>query len=142
LIQTAGRAARNINGEVIMYADRITRSMAAAISETQRRRNRQLEWNRVHGLVPRTIVKSRQEILQATAAAGDRDRDGGPGAAGSSRRRDLVPRDLSPRDLADLLEREMLEAASALEFEKAAALRDRLEDLEAQWGLEGPEEKP
>ncbi len=141
LIQTAGRAARNVNGEVIMYADRITRSMAAAISETQRRRNRQLDWNRVHNLVPRTITKTRQEIMQATAAAGDRGREPGPMAGQHARARDLAARDLSPRDLADLLEREMLEAAEALEFEKAAALRDRLEDLEAQWGLGGPEGK-
>jgi len=136
LIQTAGRAARNVNGEVIMYADRVTRSMAAAISEMQRRRTRQLEWNRVHGLVPRTITKTRQEILQATAAAGDRDRHTTATGAGV---RDLTSRDLTPRDLADMLEREMLEAASALEFEKAATLRDRLEDLQAQWGLDGQE---
>ena len=137
LIQTAGRAARNVNGEVVMYADRITRSMAAAISETQRRRNRQLDWNREHGLVPRTITKSRAEILQATAAAGDRQREGGAGRRSGPAARELVPRDLSPADLADLLEREMLEAAQALEFEKAAELRDRLEDLQAQWGLGG-----
>jgi excinuclease ABC subunit B len=136
LIQTAGRAARNVNGEVVMYADRVTRSMAAAISEMQRRRNRQMDWNRVHGLVPRTITKTRQEILLATAAAGDRGR--GTTATGAAMR-DLIPKDLSPRDLADMLEREMLEAASALEFEKAATLRDRLDDLQAQWGLDGQE---
>jgi len=136
LIQTAGRAARNANGEVVMYADRITRSMAAAIAETQRRRNRQLDWNRAHGLVPRTITKSRQEILQATAAAGDRQREGGAGRRREASGRELVPRDLSPVDLADMLEREMLEAAAALEFEKAAELRDRLDDVRAQWGLD------
>ncbi len=136
LIQTAGRAARNANGEVVMYADRITRSMAAAIAETQRRRNRQLDWNRQHGLVPRTITKSRQEILQATAAAGDRQREGGAGRRREASGRELVPRDLSPVDLADMLEREMLEAAAALEFEKAAELRDRLDDVRAQWGLD------
>jgi excinuclease ABC subunit B len=136
LIQTAGRAARNANGEVVMYADRITRSMAAAMAETQRRRNRQLDWNRVHGLVPRTITKTRQEILQATAAAGDRG--SAPGGAGP-RPRDLAAAATAPRDLADLLEREMLAAAEALEFEKAAMLRDRLEDLAAQWGLDGTE---
>jgi excinuclease ABC subunit B len=136
LIQTAGRAARNVNGEVVMYADRVTRSMAAAISEMQRRRSRQLDYNRVHGLVPRTITKTRQEILQATAAAGDRDRHTTATGAGM---RELVLRDLSPQDLADMLEREMLEAATAMEFEKAATLRDRLEDLQAQWGLDGQE---
>ncbi|MBK8165982.1 MAG: excinuclease ABC subunit UvrB [bacterium] len=136
LIQTAGRAARNVNGEVVMYADRITRSMAAAIAETQRRRNRQLDWNREHGLVPRTITKSRQEIMQATAAAGDRQRDGGPGRRHEKSPGELVASGLSPVDLADMLEREMLEAARALEFEKAAELRDRLEDLQAQWGLD------
>jgi excinuclease ABC subunit B len=136
LIQTAGRAARNLNGEVVMYADRMTRSMAAAIAEMQRRRNRQLDWNREHGLVPRTITKSRQEILQATAAAGDRQRDGSSRRKHEAPSRDQVARGLSPVDLADMLEREMLEAAEAFEFEKAAALRDRLEDLQAQWGLE------
>jgi excinuclease ABC subunit B len=110
--------------------------MAAAISEMQRRRSRQMDWNRVHGLVPRTITKTRQEILQATAAAGDRSR--GTTATGAALR-DLIPRDLSPRDLADMLEREMLEAATALEFERAATLRDRLDDLQAQWGLDGQE---
>ncbi len=134
LIQTAGRAARNVNGEVVMYADRITRSMAAAIAETQRRRLRQMDWNREHGLVPRTITKSRQEILQATSAAKDRSQDaGGRGAFSAA---DVGARALSPRDLADLLEAEMLAAAEALEFEKAASLRDRLEDLQAQWGLD------
>ena len=136
LIQTAGRAARNVNGEVVMYADRITRSMAAAIAETQRRRNRQLDWNRVHGLVPRTITKTRAEILQATAAAGDRSSD--PGRA-APRPRDLAAAAAEPRDLADLLEREMLTAAADLEFEKAAMLRDRLDDLRAQWNLDGTE---
>jgi excinuclease ABC subunit B len=135
LIQTSGRAARNINGEVVMYADRITRSMAAAIAETQRRRLRQMDWNREHGLVPRTITKSRQEIMQATSAAGDRSH-AASGRGGFSPV-EVASRDLSPRDLADLLENEMLAAAEALEFEKAAALRDRLEDLQAQWGLDG-----
>ncbi len=137
LIQTSGRAARNINGEVIMYADRITRSMAAAIAETQRRRLRQMDWNREHGIVPRTITKSRAEILQATAAASDRPQ--APAPRGGMSPAELASRSLSPRDLADLLEDEMLAAAEALEFEKAAALRDRLEDLQAQWGLEGRE---
>ena len=82
----------------------------------------------------RTITKSRQEILQATSAAGNRSQ-GTPSRAAFSAT-EVTSRALSPRDLADLLEAEMLAAAEALEFEKAAALRDRLEDLQAQWGLD------
>ena len=72
LIQTAGRAARNINGMVIMYADHLTDSMQRAIEETERRRTKQLAYNREHGLTPRSIRKTREEILQATLAAGER----------------------------------------------------------------------
>jgi excinuclease ABC subunit B len=133
LIQTSGRAARNVNGEVVMYADRITRSMQLAMDETNRRRLRQLEWNREHGLVPRTITKSRAEILQATVAAGNRGletspRDPRPWEA-------VISGDMSPRQMVTMLEEAMLEASRVLEFEKAAALRDRIDDLKAQWGL-------
>ena len=132
LIQTAGRAARNVNGEVVMYADTITRSMRRAIEETERRRRRQLEWNREHGITPRTVTKSREEILQSTSAAGGR---GLEDEAGNKPWEIVLRDDLSPRELVQWLEQEMLAAAEALEFEKAAALRDRLDDLKAQWGI-------
>ncbi|MBE0567032.1 MAG: excinuclease ABC subunit UvrB [Krumholzibacteria bacterium] len=134
LIQTAGRAARNANGEVIMYADTVTRSMRAAIDETERRRARQLAWNAEHGITPRTILKSRAQIMQATLAAGER---------GQQRGRVEAPRPWEvaiaaggePRLIVELMEAEMERAAAALEFEQAAELRDRVEDLKAQWGL-------
>ncbi|MCK9995332.1 MAG: excinuclease ABC subunit UvrB, partial [Candidatus Krumholzibacteria bacterium] len=137
LIQTSGRAARNVNGEVVMYADRVTRSMKRAISETDRRRKRQLAWNKEHGLVPRTITKSREEILQSTSAAGDRGLETTP----SDPRpwESVVDHDMSPREMVTMLSEAMAAAARALEFEKAAALRDRIEDLKAQWGIGGNE---
>ncbi len=135
LIQTSGRAARNLNGEVVMYADKITRSMRRAIDETERRRKRQLAWNREHNITPRSVTKSRAEIIQSTSAAGQRGLekaapDEKPWAA-------VLREDLSPRELVQWLEQEMLTAADNLEFEKAATLRDRLEDLKAQWGIGG-----
>ncbi|MFH2053953.1 MAG: excinuclease ABC subunit UvrB [bacterium] len=133
LIQTAGRAARNVNGEVIMYADTVTRSMDRAIAETNRRRERQLAWNQEHGIVPRSVTKTREEILQSTSAAGqrgmeDRSRPGRPWEI-------VLDETLSPRELCEWLEQEMRRAAADLEFEKAASLRDRLDDLKAQWGI-------
>jgi excinuclease ABC subunit B len=135
LIQTSGRAARNVNGEVVMYADRVTRSMKRAIDETNRRRKRQLAWNKEHGLVPRTISKTRDEILLATVAAGDRglekhDDDPRPWEK-------IMDKDLSPREMVTMLEEAMRAAAKELDFEKAAALRDRIEDLKCQWGIGG-----
>jgi len=135
LIQTAGRAARNVGGLVVMYADSMTGSMERAIGEMNRRRARQLAYNREHGITPRTITKTREEILQATMAAGEAGR--GPGAAASAERpwEMILDRDLPPREIVQLLHSEMLVAAEALDFEKAASLRDRIEDLRAQWGL-------
>jgi excinuclease ABC subunit B len=133
LIQTSGRAARNINGEVVMYADRVTRSMKRAMDETNRRRTRQLAWNKEHGLVPRTITKSRDEIMKATVAAGDRS----PKKAADDPRpwERILDKDLSPREMVTMLEEGMMTAAKELDFEKAAALRDRIEDLKVQWGI-------
>lgn len=133
LIQTSGRAARNVNGEVIMYADRITRSMKVAMDETDRRRKRQLAWNKEHGLIPRTIVKSREEILQSTVAAGDRGLE--PVPVDPRPWEAVVDQDMSPRQMVTMLEEAMMAAAKGLEFEKAAALRDRIDDLKAQWGI-------
>ncbi len=132
LIQTAGRAARNVNGEVVMYADVLTDSMRRAISETERRRTKQLAYNLEHGITPRTIVKTRAQILQQTMAAGEM-----AAPAGDDRRpwEAVLREGLSPRELVLMLESEMHAAAAALEFEKAAQIRDRLEDLKAQWGI-------
>ena len=133
LIQTAGRAARNIDGQVIMYADRITRSMDIAIRETERRRGRQMAHNEEHGIVPRTIVKSREDILQATSAASVKDDAIAP--EDTLPWDEILAGDHSPRDTIDLLNEAMQGAAKALDFEKAAALRDRIEELKAQWGI-------
>jgi excinuclease ABC subunit B len=126
LIQTAGRAARNVNGRVILYADVMTGSMRRALEETRRRREKQLAWNEAHGITPRTIVKSVDQVLQATrvadAIAPGEDDVGGFLSA--------VERD-DPRELIARLEAEMLDAARQLEFERAASLRDRLDDVRA-----------
>ncbi len=132
LIQTSGRAARNIDGEVIMYADRITRSMDIAIRETERRRARQSAYNEEHGIVPRTIVKSREDIMMATTAASVKDVS--PGADELPWEKVLAG-DAPPREKLQMLNEAMQDAAKALDFEQAAALRDRIEELKAQWGL-------
>ncbi len=134
LIQTAGRAARNRDGVVVLYADRVTDSMARAVAETDRRRRKQLAYNAEHGLTPATIRKTRAEILQATAAAGDR----GLGTAATAEAapwQKLFQRGLPPSELVEALAEEMEQAASRLEFELAATLRDRLDELRQQWGL-------
>lgn len=132
LIQTAGRAARNINGRVVMYADRLTDSMRHAIAETERRRAKQLAYNAQHGITPRTIHKSRAEILQQTLAAGER---GAAPAAPARPWETILKGDLSPRAMVEMLDREMRQAAADLQFERAAQIRDRIEDLKAQWGI-------
>ena len=125
LIQTAGRAARNAGGRVIFYADQITDSMKRAITEMNRRREKQHAYNVEHGITPRTILKTVDEILKATSVAdaigrGERARE----------EEAVLLGDDSERLLAQL-EGEMLEAARALEFERAASLRDRIDDVKA-----------
>jgi excinuclease ABC subunit B len=124
LIQTAGRAARNVNGRVILYADRTTDSMRRALDETGRRRTKQVAWNAEHGVTPRTIVKSVEQVLQVTGVA-DAIREGEEDPAGFLA---AIGRD-DPQEMIARLEAEMLEAAKRLEFERAASLRDRVDDL-------------
>ncbi len=125
LIQTIGRAARNANGEVIMYADRITNSMEVAISETKRRRAIQEEYNRKHGITPKTIQKDIRDVIRATHAAEEQEDDRPAASFGkmSKKERDRV--------IAEM-EKEMKEAAKALDFERAAELRDLLFELKAE----------
>ncbi len=126
LIQTTGRAARNVNGRVIMYADRETEAMRAAIRETNRRRSIQVEYNERNGITPRTIKKGISDILIAAE-------EKGLYKAGRKRTRREAPRD--PDELKDLIARlqaEMMEAAEELKFEYAAKLRDEIRDLEKQ----------
>ncbi len=119
LIQTIGRAARNAEGRVIMYADRMTQSMQKAISETNRRRAIQAEYNRVHGIVPQTIIKPVRDVIQAVKPAED-----APPINLLETPKHEIPK------LVDKLRKEMKDAAKNLEFEKAAELRDLIIELE------------
>ena len=142
LIQTAGRAARNVSGQVILYADSVTDSMRRAIEETSRRRERQLAYNAAHGITPRSIVKSAEEILGATIVA-DAEAEGGEEVRRGLRPEEIVPllenANGDPKAMLAALTREMQQAASRLEFERAASLRDRLFELQLSLGLETPE---
>jgi len=123
LIQTAGRAARHVSGQVIFYADEITASMRRAIDETNRRRELQLAYNEAHGVVPRGIVKTLDEVRLSTSVADARRVEGADV---------IVDRDMPPEELARVLEEEMVREAQALNFEKATSLRDRLEEVRIQ----------
>ncbi|MGH9158112.1 MAG: excinuclease ABC subunit UvrB [Acidimicrobiales bacterium] len=136
LIQTMGRAARNVEGQVVMYADQVTDSMRRAISETQRRRALQMAYNLEHGIDPQTVRKKVSDILEMIRGRQDEGaplprargrRQTGPAAA---RRKELLemPRDELSR-LISSLEEEMREAAEDLRFEYAARLRDEIKDL-------------
>jgi len=129
LIQTIGRAARNVDGKVIMYADTVTGSMERAIRETERRRRIQMEHNRRYGIVPETVRKAVREVIEATRPVGVR-------AAAASM--SIVPRPTAGRKKMSkselkkyiaALEKEMREAARRLEFERAAQLRDAIIEL-------------
>ena len=140
LIQTAGRAARNANGAIVMYADRITGSMQKMMNETERRRKIQLAWNKRRQITPETIYKSHEEIRKGTIIAEERATYevqperyySGPKQLGDVV--DPVVKHLDDdqrRDLADQMRKEMRRAADALDFEKAARLRDEIEQIEA-----------
>lgn len=125
LIQTIGRAARNENGMVIMYADTITRSMDIAISETNRRRTIQEAYNRKHGIKPKTIKKEIRDVIRATYAAEEKEvYDRQPEV-------EKMSKDEREKMIA-ALEKEMKEAARKLDFEKAAELRDLVLELKAE----------
>ena len=131
LVQTMGRAARNVNGEVVLYADDVTDSMRSAIDETQRRREIQTEYNEEHGFEPRTIEK---EVSETNLPGSETD---------TGRTTDLEPD--SPdeaRDLVADLEDRMDEAAGSLEFELAADIRDRIRELRVEFDLAGEDGVP
>lgn len=122
LIQTIGRAARNSDGHVIMYADVVTDSMRKAISETNRRRYIQEQYNEEHGIVPQTITKKVHEIIKATEAVGKKKSD----------KLDKAPESMSREELLACikkLEKEMKKAAAELDFERAAQIRDEIVEL-------------
>lgn len=129
LIQTAGRAARHLNGEVVLFADRITKSMAALIRETDRRRERQEAYNREHNLVPRSVIRGVQESLQTIVrtARGIHEKVGGGQESADA------------GEVLKQLEEEMWEASEKLEYERAALLRDQIEDWKRTHQLGGGE---
>lgn len=122
LIQTIGRAARNVEGKVIMYADTITESMRKAISETNRRRKLQMEYNQEHGITPRTIQKAVRDVIESTKTAEDEARYYIRGDEASMSEESL-------KKLIRKLEEEMKAAAADLQFERAAELRDKITEL-------------
>jgi len=126
LIQTIGRAARNENGHVIMYADKITRSMEVAIAETQRRREIQKAYNERHGITPQTIRKEVRDVIRATQVAEET-----PSYEAEQVSRKKMTKEERVNMIARL-EIEMKEAAKALDFERAAELRDLLLELKAE----------
>jgi excinuclease ABC subunit B len=128
LIQTIGRAARNVKGKAILYADRITGSMEKAINETNRRRKLQIEYNKEHGITPKTIVKKVADVME----------HGGQKYKGNKARRQKVAdaaREYHVKDTHDMaatiekLEKQMFEHAKNLEFEEAARIRDTIDEL-------------
>jgi len=125
LIQTIGRAARNINGRVILYADNMTGSMKHALKETNRRREIQIAYNKKHNIIPQTIIKEIQDIS-------DRIRESK--VSEIKRLKEFVPMDELP-DLIRVLEDEMQMAATELNFELAAKLRDRIKELKKAFGI-------
>jgi excinuclease ABC subunit B len=127
LIQTAGRAARHLNGEVVLFADRETKSIRALLRETERRRERQQAYNREHNLVPRSVVRGVQESLQTIvrAARGVESK-----VIGSESQADA-------QEVLRELEQEMWEASEKLEYERAALLRDQIEEWRKTHGLAG-----
>jgi excinuclease ABC subunit B len=134
LIQTVGRAARHVNGRAIFYADRITGSMARCMEETARRRTIQVEHNTANGIVPRGVQKSVDQVRFITRVADAREeREGG---RRDKRVAEQTPAygsgTVDPAKLIEQLEKEMKEAAVALDFEAAARIRDQLFELRAQ----------
>lgn len=126
LIQTIGRAARNENGKVIMYADTVTGSMERAISETNRRRSIQKAYNETHGITPHTVIKGIRDVIDIAA------RDEGANAASSAKRSRAEAKKMSKSEREATIERmtkQMKEAARSLDFELAAFLRDRIREI-------------
>ena len=122
LIQTVGRAARNIDGKVIMYADSMTDSMRKAINETNRRRKIQSEYNAAHGITPKTVYKAVRELIEATKTGEEIEKYNIKPSKEKVNKEEL-------KTIIEALELEMKEHAKNLQFEKAAELRDRIKEL-------------
>ena len=139
MVQQMGRAARNVNARVVLYADEMTEAMRLAIEETERRRVKQLEYNEAHGITPQTVQKAIRDGLETEIRAHRTARE----AVAHDER------DYDRTELLQMLETEMLRAAESLEFEKAARLRDRIQELKDTPDLEripaaaaGPDDEP
>ena len=133
LIQTIGRAARNVRGKAILYADRITDSMKRAIEETDRRREKQIEYNTEHGITPQSVSRPVQDIMEGARAEPEQVKGRGKGRRAADAPADYAK--LSPSELAARirkLEQQMYQHARDLEFEQAAAVRDELHRLKEQ----------
>lgn len=122
LVQTIGRAARNANGKVIMYADSVTRSMERAITETERRRKIQMEFNQAHGIVPKTIIKDIRDVIDISSKEE---------VEYTARQKNKLSKQETAK-LIDKLTKQMKEAAKLLEFEHAAFLRDKIAELKGE----------
>ncbi|PID28250.1 MAG: excinuclease ABC subunit B [Candidatus Cloacimonadota bacterium] len=135
LIQTAGRAARNANGRVIFYADKITDSIRETIEETNRRRKKQTEYNKIHNITPETIFKTTEQIMSSTRVAEgyapyNAKNTKSKSESGKDNFEEYLHLD-NPEKVIALLEKEMNKAAEKLEFEKAAELRDRISEMQS-----------
>ncbi|HSL69546.1 MAG TPA: helicase-related protein, partial [Longimicrobiales bacterium] len=132
LIQTIGRAARNVRAKAIMYADRVTGSMARCLEETNRRREVQRAFNEAHGIVPQTVQKSVEELLLTTRVADARE--AAPMRGRVAERRPTYADEVNLEEWAKILEQQMREAAARLDFERAALLRDELLEVKNRLG--------
>jgi excinuclease ABC subunit B len=135
LIQTIGRAARNVNGRAILYADKVTGSMQRAMDETERRRTKQVAFNAEHGITPQTILKRVADVMEGARSATPGMGRRSAAAAGRRARQEELEIPDDPRALGRLLEKleaQMLEHARNLEFEEAAALRDRIKEIRGE----------
>ncbi len=127
LIQTIGRAARNINGKVLLYADRITEAMKTAISETNRRRKIQMKYNQDNNIIPKSIIKKLPEDIFAPFKESEIKEDDFIFA---------VEENISPQDYLALLEEKMYEAASELRYEDAARYRDEIKRITRKYNIQ------
>ncbi|MDQ7798782.1 MAG: excinuclease ABC subunit UvrB [Candidatus Edwardsbacteria bacterium] len=132
LIQVSGRAARHLSGKVIMYADRVTDSMKRALAEMERRRKIQLAYNEKHGITPQSIIKSIEQVMLSTSVADSRQE------LVKEEMEAYIVSGLSQEEIIVQLEKQMFDAASAMEYEKAAAIRDEIRKLQGQEPLAKP----